>query len=484
MVSALKRQAMKKYLILIVLALFGLTGAHRLALPGSTFDFPPFGTVRLYPGPSAPAPERLTILITGDGGWSPTMNHLAEMLVHRRTAVLSINIAPYIKALRSHAGRCDYPAGDLENVAKAAERQLGFQEYHPPLLLGYSSGATLVYAALEQSPKSFAGGLSLGFCPDFPVTKPFCKGRGLRSKPDPKAHGVDFLADSAMDANWIVFQGDSDKVCDPAATEQYVRSIPKAEFIMLRNVGHGFSVWDRWRNQFDEALHTLAEPETMNRSSLPNLPLIELPAQSSGNAAADETLAIFISGDGGWAGIDREIAEELSKHGLPVVGFDSLRYFWLSRTPAEAAHALEQIISHYTQAWNRKRVIVLGYSFGADALPFMLSRLPPESLAKVSNAFFLGLDPQAEFEFHFGNWLGTHSPQAYPTRKELLSVHGPALHCFFGTDDTDDLCPKLAKTKVEQIALSGGHHFNGAYQAIAEQILNRLDPAATAAASR
>ncbi|MFN8390737.1 MAG: AcvB/VirJ family lysyl-phosphatidylglycerol hydrolase [Bdellovibrionota bacterium] len=454
-----------KYLAAIVI-LFTLTGARRSDVEMSTFTFSPFGTVRLYPAAASAEKERLTLFVTGDGGWSPTMNHLAEMLVHRGSAVVSINIAPYIKALRAAPGACGYPAGDFENLAKAAEKQLGFHEYHRPLLIGYSSGATLVYAALNEAPKSFLGALSLGFCPDFPVTKPLCKGRGLQSKPDAKAHGVDFLPDASLEAKWIVFQGDSDQVCAPASTEEFTRAVKDAEFILLPKVGHGFSVWDRWHNQFDEAFHRLIDPEEMSRSALPNLPLVELPA-----SAAGDTMAVIVSGDGGWAGIDRDIAGELAQQGMPVVGFDSLHYFWTARTPAEAAHALEEVIDHYSTAWNRKRVLLVGYSFGADVLPFMLTRISPASASLVSDVFLLGLDQKAEFEFHIGDWVGSTSGHAYRTQPELLSVRGPTLHCFYGKDDADDLCRTLPKEKVHQIMLSGGHHFNGDYRGIADRII-------------
>jgi hypothetical protein len=42
-------------------------------------------------------------------------------------------------------------------------------------------------------------------------------------------------------------------------------------------------------------------------------------------------MAVVVSGDGGWAGIDRDLGEELAREGLPVVGLNSLQYFWKPR---------------------------------------------------------------------------------------------------------------------------------------------------------
>jgi type IV secretory pathway VirJ component len=48
---------------------------------------------------------------------------------------------------------------------------------------------------------------------------------------------------------------------------------------------------------------------------------------------------VLLTGDGGWAGLDQELAERLAARGVPVVGFNSLKYFRTERTPEEAATA-------------------------------------------------------------------------------------------------------------------------------------------------
>ena len=53
---------------------------------------------------------------------------------------------------------------------------------------------------------------------------------------------------------------------------------------------------------------------------------------------ARDPLAVVLSGDGGWSGVDREVAKVLAgRHGVPVVGLDTLEYFWNGRTPEAAA---------------------------------------------------------------------------------------------------------------------------------------------------
>src|SRR4051812_27433577 len=78
-------------------------------------------------------------------------------------------------------------------------------------------------------------------------------------------------------------------------------------------------------------------------ASTPKLPLIEVPS-TGGNS---DTLVVFVSGDGGWAPIDREIAKVFAANGMPVVGLNALQYFWTKRTPENASRDLRTIINHY-----------------------------------------------------------------------------------------------------------------------------------------
>src|SRR4029453_14870809 len=84
------------------------------------------------------------------------------------------------------------------------------------------------------------------------------------------------------------------------------------------------------------------------------LPLVEVPASGT----PQDTLAVILSGDGGWASIDRDIGEQLAARGIGVVGLNSLRYFWTPRTPDGAGADLARILRHYLAAWHARRVVL------------------------------------------------------------------------------------------------------------------------------
>jgi len=180
------------------------------------------------------------------------------------TLVAGVNIRAYLRAKASRpAGQCFDMAGDLEALGRAVERRLGYPGYVPPGLVGYSSGATVVYAALVQAkPHTFRGALSLGFCPDLRVKPPICEGSGgLAWQKDPHGLGIDFLASKELEDPWVVLQGARDKVCDPEATRAYVATVPRGELVWLPDVGHGFGVPKNWLPQLEDGFARITGPK-------------------------------------------------------------------------------------------------------------------------------------------------------------------------------------------------------------------------------
>src|SRR6185312_11181986 len=79
----------------------------------------------------------------------------------------------------------------------------------------------------------------------------------------------------------------------------------------------------------------LSEPNVSSRAvgDTSHLPLHEVAAQG----IRSHTLAVMLSGDGGWAAIDKELSDSLAAHGIAVVGLDSRSYFSTQRDPAGAS---------------------------------------------------------------------------------------------------------------------------------------------------
>jgi len=201
---------------------------------------------------------------------------------------------------------------------------------------------------------------------------------------------------------------------------------------------------------------------------LGDLPVVEVPA-NPGVAQSDE-FALIMSGDGGWAGIDQDIAAALTASGIPVVGLDSLRYYWTARTPEGLAADTDKLIRYYLAQLGKKRVLLIGYSQGADVLPFAVNRLPPAARSSVALVAILGMSEHALFEFHVSSWL-SDSKLGPATLPEVDRISGMPVLCIYGADEHDSLCPELDPNKIIIVKVKGGHHFDGDYAGLARQIL-------------
>jgi type IV secretory pathway VirJ component len=427
-----------------------------------------FGNLVLY------HPQRglsqVVLFVSGDGGWNRGVRRMAKELAGMGALVVGIDIRRYLGALESAKGPCSYPAADFESLSQWVQQKLSFSSYLSPTLVGYSSGASLIYATLAQSPPgTFLSGLSLGFNAELSVKRRLCRGTGLISSVQARSRGQRFAPSGSIPAPWIVLQGAIDSSASPGQAREFVGRIRGARIVLLPGVGHGFGVTSRWLPQFRAAFSQLARttgPDLSTHTEVGDLPLVEVGARNRNGE-----VAIVVSGDGGWAGIDRQIGETFANEGIPVVGLNSLKYFWKARTPDQAGADLTRLVRHYLRAWDASRVLLVGYSRGADVLPFMASRLAPDLRNRVRVVALLGLSLEAGFEFHFADLLGGGKGMGRPTLPEIRRLRGLRVLCVYGTDENDTACRDLPANLAMVVGVPGGHHFGGAYREVASRIL-------------
>ncbi len=419
-------------------------------------------------------PKSVVLFLSGNDGWDGGVIGMAQKLVQRCAMVVGIDLPKFIANLEADGGDCVFPDGDLENLSHFVQAYFHVPTYLDPILVGYSSGATLAYAALAQAPRdTFASALTLGFCPGFDLEKPLCKGSGIEFTRSMRGRGVDFVPIKSLGNPWVVLQGENDRVCPAGATRDFVSKVRGAAIVTLPQVDHEFASPAKWVPQYNAAFDTLAARSPRTRvppppAALGDLPIVEVRAQTG--TVPSDAFAIIMSGDGGWAGLDQDVAAALAASGIPVVGLDSLRYYWTARTPDGVAADTDRMIRYYLAHLDKKRVLLIGYSQGADVLPFAVNRLPAATRARVALTAVLGLSEHALFEFHVSSWIsdGNSGPATMP---EVNRITGMPVLCIYGEDENDSLCPKLDPNKIIVVKLKGGHHFNGDYAGLAREII-------------
>ena len=413
-------------------------------------------------------PTRVVLLL-GDtsGADAAAATATAQAMTNAGAMVVRIDAPRFLARLAGEGGSCSFADGALENLAHHVEAIFKLSSYIAPVIVGLGDNAALAYAVQAQSaPGTFAAAMSVGFCPKLALKLPLCAGKGLRSTPSADGVGVVLQPALRLNASWAALQAETDPACNARVAQPFVASAPHGQLVAVGSAAEADPA--PWLPAFKTAyanLQIAPNVQAAPPASLADLPVIEVPTRVEGG----DRFAVFLSGDGGWAGIDKDVARAIAASGIPVAGFDSLRYFWTARTPQGLADDLDRLIRYYAARWNRSRVMLIGYSQGADVLPFAINRLPAATRARIQSTVLLGLAQKASFEFRLGNWIGESGDK--PVAPEAARLFASNTVCIHGSDEKNSLCPSLAPAHARVLAMKGDHHFGGDYERLAAIIL-------------
>lgn len=474
---------MNRIVLLVSVFLFGNTV---FASVSDTLKIGAFGKVTLYK-PKA-EPKAFVLFVSGDGGWNSGVVDMAKSIADQGALVAGIDIQHYFKEIKKEKSKCYYPAGDFEELSLMLQKRLKMKQYLKPILVGYSSGATLVYGMLAQAPaNTFGGAVALGFCPDIETDRTLCDGSGLTSHVLKEGKAYYLEKTEKLTAPFIVLQGATDQVCNYSDTKKYMNGLKLGKLITLPKVGHGFSVTKNWLPQFIDAFKEIlntpayekqkSEQNTSLREQhlapLPfEMPLTLIPAK---NKEENLPIAFVISGDGGWTSFDQAVAEALAEKGIAIVGLDAQKYFWNAKTPLETAAAVSKAVEHYLQQWNKKTFVLVGYSFGASVVPFVANDFSESLREKLKGVYSLSPDLKADFEIHIADMLSLGSSKDnYDVVSELKKIKDYHPVCFFGNEEDPEVRKRFSAADISVIELPGSHHYNDDYGKIAESIVKEI----------
>ena len=427
-----------------------------LALPAYAIDVGHYGTVKIV------KPEHqargLVIFFSGHDGLTASDDAAARAIAGAGALVAEVDTPTYLNRLDKVDEKCHRLVGDAELLSREIQREHGFPDYFTPILAGVGEGGTVAVMALTEAPAAtIAGVVSFDLSATVTSRRPICTSASVQAR----AAGFSYGAKKHLPGFWAV-------ALSPGVAEadrDYVMAL-------IRN-GAPLQLQQPSPNRdMGDALRKLIAPQLAKPATAPATRISALPLSILGVGHPSEVMAVVISGDGGWRDLDKTIAENLQRDGVPVVGWDSLRYFWSRKNPQQTASALAAVLRTFMARWHASKVALIGYSFGADVMPFAYNRLPDSLRSHVALIALLGFSQTADFQITLTGWLG-EPPQldTLPVFPETDKIPSRLMQCFYGQDEKDSACPSLARRGIEVIRTTGGHHFDGDYNALARRIL-------------
>ncbi len=386
-------------------------------------------------------------VVFADNGKFPAQT-LAHRIAKTGVAVAVVDSGRAIQALTDNKTHCittkkiKIPFALLEKWSKAPKKTL-------TILAGIDTGSLLPFINAATRPDSTSMNISVGFSAVLPKGTDVCT--PLSSKP---VNGHRQLASfSPFTGKWLAAWTDQ----PDDATAVFVRK--------LTNIRTDIAPYNTpLESVMINEIHTIIDEQQKKTADL--VPTVALPSKSP-----NRTVTFFYSGDGGWRDLDRDVGGIMADRGYPVVGVDTLRYFWSSKTVEEVAQDLSAMMKKYRSSWKAKRFVLAGYSFGADILPAVYNHLPETDRKDVNLIVLLALGKAADFEIHVSGWLGKSST-GFPILPELNRIPGKKVLCIYGQEEKDDTaCTEYSAPGAQVVQLPGGHHFDHNYQKLVMRLI-------------
>jgi len=443
---------------------------------GSTImQFAQYGAVPVFR--PAGEPSQVVILLSGDQGIGSRETEVGNALAAAGALVFALDVPHYIESVVQAKAKCLYPGTEIHQLGQNGQARTDLPVYHPPILVGVGSGGALAFATLAQSaPGTWTGVVSLGFCPVYAAPRPFCRAGDLETDAKWPGPGTRFLPDRENKTPWIVL--DAPGECPAAPGPDLIATTPGASRVPLPAGLSPEAAQSAWKTALPKALAEIAgkrkEAEAARRAHLgdvADLPLVEVPA----TAPEIDAFAVDITGSGGYEGLDVEIGDALAEQGVPLVALSSPDYFWTTRDAEGMSRDLARILEHYLKAWHKSKVVLIGYSQGADVIPYMVTRLPEELRAKVASIGLVGPDDQAELDMGLSGFRNRKPPATLPVISETAEtarLKGHKVVCVYGKREKHSICPALDPALgIDLLTVGSGHGFSGRAPEMIERFL-------------
>ncbi len=457
----------------LAIALFVISLAHG-ALAAT--DQPSYGLFgQLHIARPAQAGGQAVLLLSDRDGWSARQDQIAAALAGQGAFVVGIDMATYLAKMESIKDKCSYPAGHVEELAHWIERHEDRSDYSSPLLIGDGSGANFAYAIAAQAPSgTFAGLMTLGWDYGWRLPKPLCPGdAGAMTVADGGA-GFRVSSVARMPLPWQP-EPWAGRNAEPSVIDALLAPIkPMLRLLPLTSIGADVHAIDHESGAEFVAQRYLAMQRQAHAGSDPIADdIADLPLTEIAPASADtQRVVVILTGDGGWAGLDKGVAAALAGDGARVVGFSTLKYFWNPRSVEESTQAVARVLAHYVAKYPQARLGLVGYSFGASLVPVIINRLEPSLRAKLDVGVMISPDPDAVFEIKVGDWFGGGNHDGAVAVQPEIHRSSIPIVCIYGTDEDDSFCPTFHADHFRSISLPGGHHYNGDYDTLGRTVID------------
>ena len=176
------------------------------------------------------------------------------------------------------------------------------------------------------------------------------------------------------------------------------------------------------------------------------------------NNIGNRPLVVFFTGDGGRSTFDRKIEDSLCVNGMAFMGINSYKYFRKRKTPQQTLDSILPYIELNLRQYNLQRIILAGYSFGSEVVPFIYNLMSKDWQNKVAYIVLISPSGNSDFKIHFLDQIGLtlrHWP--YNVVNEILKIDEKKIIVFWGKNEKKFTRKQFTRHNITVHQLKGGH---------------------------
>ena len=116
---------------------------------------------------------------------------------------------------------------------------------------------------------------------------------------------------------------------------------------------------------------------------------------------------------------------------------------------------VQSYLNKKTTGRRNKQIVLIGYSFGADVLPFILNRLPKNMLDNIVASVIMASSGTTDFEIHWSDIFGGNTKRDMDVLTEINKLPVDNLIIINGSDEHDLALNKISLKKIYARSTSG-----------------------------
>lgn len=191
------------------------------------------------------------------------------------------------------------------------------------------------------------------------------------------------------------------------------------------------------------------------------------------NKNQNTPLVFYISGDAGFSTFTKNLSEQIFNDGYDVYALNTKSYFWNEKTGQQSADDFSTYLETLFKERTNQDLVIVGYSFGADALPFFYDKIPAVTKNRIKKVILIDPSAHGDLKISLANYISEAGRwETIPKLNQWENANVALVLSGFAQSHYPYHNVKLPHMKI--YTLPGNHRFNDDYNTLAKTMISSL----------